>query len=664
MSLNSFTKFLIVVGMFPLIAYAVTDIIPSKELNTTLKAKLTDNNANKSSMQPILPKADENSTKNFNNVSLKAPEKEKVIQADQTCYSVQIQSITQAQSSNVLPSLSYPSSCKLMSFGNDYIVRCGCFETFKKSQASLKELKKLYSEAYITKTYKYKFDETPLVSVDSNKTNVSQTSIVSDQNVLAPLTNGNDMNVTDLNITVKEKLNDSNITKKISMQPIVPVIDLNTTLKAKLTDNNDTNKSQMLPEADENSTKNFNNVSLKEAVQVAIESNFRIKQAKEKIKQANSMVREALAGFLPQVTLSADGLRQKYNGFDIQDYSQAEYSATLSYNLYSSGKDLAQYNKNKLVRKEQEEKYKGTVQEEVNKVVDAYCSVVFGKLSVEVNKRNYNKLVEIYDIVKKKREMGAATKGDESSIAASVSNAKTALTNTESAYNNAKDYYEFLTDKKIDQLYPNQNGFDIKVESFDTIFNDIKANNTDLNILRTQIQEKQKDIKINAAKDLPTVDLTLFDARRYRKGFTTSGATSDGSNTDMSAQLTLTYNLYSGGRTEAQVARVMSEVTDSVYDLEYTTKSTKWDSQKLYNSVLTNTRTLDTLTSEIVASKQMTDAYWERFRLASQDLVTLLQAQRQVNTAELEKLKSEKTRIVDYFNLLTKQGKLLGYFGL
>ena len=650
--------------MFPLIAYAVTDIIPSKELNTTLKAKLTDNNANKSSMQPILPKADENSTKNFNNVSLKAPEKEKVIQADQTCYSVQIQSITQAQSSNVLPSLSYPSSCKLMSFGNDYIVRCGCFETFKKSQASLKELKKLYSEAYITKTYKYKFDETPLVSVDSNKTNVSQTSIVSDQNVLAPLTNGNDMNVTDLNITVKEKLNDSNITKKISMQPIVPVIDLNTTLKAKLTDNNDTNKSQMLPEADENSTKNFNNVSLKEAVQVAIESNFRIKQAKEKIKQANSMVREALAGFLPQVTLSADGLRQKYNGFDIQDYSQAEYSATLSYNLYSSGKDLAQYNKNKLVRKEQEEKYKGTVQEEVNKVVDAYCSVVFGKLSVEVNKRNYNKLVEIYDIVKKKREMGAATKGDESSIAASVSNAKTALTNTESAYNNAKDYYEFLTDKKIDQLYPNQNGFDIKVESFDTIFNDIKANNTDLNILRTQIQEKQKDIKINAAKDLPTVDLTLFDARRYRKGFTTSGATSDGSNTDMSAQLTLTYNLYSGGRTEAQVARVMSEVTDSVYDLEYTTKSTKWDSQKLYNSVLTNTRTLDTLTSEIVASKQMTDAYWERFRLASQDLVTLLQAQRQVNTAELEKLKSEKTRIVDYFNLLTKQGKLLGYFGL
>ena len=664
MSLNSFTKFLIVVGMFPLIAYAVTDIIPSKELNTTLKAKLTDNNANKSSMQPILPKADENSTKNFNNVSLKAPEKEKVIQADQTCYSVQIQYITQAQSSNVLPSLSYPSSCKLMSFGNDYIVRCGCFETFKKSQASLKELKKLYSEAYITKTYKYKFDETPLVSVDSNKTNVSQTSIVSDQNVSAPLTNGNDMNATNLNTTVKEKLNDSNATKKISMQPIVPVIDLNTTLKAKLTDNNDTNKSQMLPEADENSTKNFNNVSLKEAVQVAIESNFRIKQAKEKIKQANSMVREALAGFLPQVTLSADGLRQKYNGFDIQDYSQAEYSATLSYNLYSSGKDLAQYNKNKLVRKEQEEKYKGTVQEEVNKVVDAYCSVVFGKLSVEVNKRNYNKLVEIYDIVKKKREMGAATKGDESSIAASVSNAKTALTNTESAYNNAKDYYEFLTDKKIDQLYPNQNGFDIKVESFDTIFKDIKANNTDLNILRTQIQEKQKDIKINAAKDLPTVDLTLFDARRYRKGFTTSGATSDGSNTDMSAQLTLTYNLYSGGRTEAQVARVMSEVTDSVYDLEYTTKSTKWDSQKLYNSVLTNTRTLDTLTSEIVASKQMTDAYWERFRLASQDLVTLLQAQRQVNTAELEKLKSEKTRIVDYFNLLTKQGKLLGYFGL
>ena len=535
---------------------------------------------------------------------------------DQSCYSVQIQYITQEKALSVLPSLSYPAGCKLMNLGNDYIVRCGCFETYKKSQASLKELKKVYSEAYITKTYKAKFDENKLI--DSNAS-------------------------VDLN-TSAESLVDSNKTD-VSVPLLSNTIDSNAT---------DSNNSKI-------DTKLVNFVTLQDAVKTSIESNFRVKQAKERIIQADQMVREAQGDFLPQVTLSADAMRRKNNGFDVQDYSQGEYGAVLSYNLFSSGKHLAQYNKNKIVKKEQEEKYKGTVQEEINKLIDAYCSVVYGKLAVEVNKRNYDKLIEVYEIVKKKRELGAATNGDESSISASVSNAKTAMTNTESAYNNAKDYYEFLIDKKMDQLTPYEQGFDIKVDNFEKIFDEIKTNNTDLNIIRAHIDEKRKDLLINKASDLPSLDLTLSDTRRYRKDFGSKPL--DGGNSDLLGQITLTYNLYTGGKTQAKTARIMSETTDNIYDLEYTTKQTKWDSQKLYNSVITNTKTLTTLSSEISESQKMTDAYWERFRLASQDLVILLQAQRQVNTAELEKLKSEKTRIIDYFNLLTKQGKLLEYFG-
>ncbi len=537
---------------------------------------------------------------------------------DQSCYSVQIQYITQEKALSVLPSLSYPAGCKLMNLGNDYIVRCGCFETYKKSQASLKELKKVYSEAYITKTYKAKFDEKALKLIDSNVS-------------------------VDLN-TSAESLVDSNKTD-VSVPLLSNTIDSNAT---------DSNNSKI-------DTKLVNFVTLQDAVKTSIESNFRVKQAKERIKQADQMVREAQGDFLPQVTLSADAMRRKNNGFDVQDYSQGEYGAVLSYNLFSSGKHLAQYNKNKIVKKEQEEKYKGTVQEEINKLIDAYCSVVYGKLAVEVNKRNYDKLIEVYEIVKKKRELGAATNGDESSISASVSNAKTAMTNTESAYNNAKDYYEFLIDKKMDQLTPYEQGFDIKVDNFEKIFDEIKTNNTDLNIIRAHIDEKRKDLLINKASDLPSLDLTLSDTRRYRKDFGSKPL--DGGNSDLLGQITLTYNLYTGGKTQAKTARIMSETTDNIYDLEYTTKQTKWDSQKLYNSVITNTKTLTTLSSEISESQKMTDAYWERFRLASQDLVILLQAQRQVNTAELEKLKSEKTRIIDYFNLLTKQGKLLEYFG-
>ncbi|MDO9304769.1 MAG: TolC family protein [Sulfuricurvum sp.] len=404
---------------------------------------------------------------------------------------------------------------------------------------------------------------------------------------------------------------------------------------------------------------NANNVTLKSIVVSSIDSNYRVKQAQERVKQANSFIREAVADFLPQVSLTSDMMRKKYEGFEPQDYAQSSYGFTTSYNVFSSGKHWVGIEKNKILKKEQEEKLKGTKEEEINKIIDAYFSVVYGKLSMDANKKNYEKLFRIFEIVKTKRELGAATMGDESSISASVSNAKTAMTNTESAYNNAKDYYEFLTDKKVSEATPYELGFDINLESIEAIVEKMQSGNTDINVIKTQINAKQKEIYINKANDWPTIDLSFTDTRRSRYDFNQQA---DGDNNDLWLQLTLNYTLYTGGRTEAKTARLMSEASERGYNLEYTSKDLKWNTQKLYNSVQTNTNTLKTLQDEIVSSEKMADAYWERFRLSSQDLVTLLQAQRQVNSAELEKLRSEKTRIIDYFNLLTKQGKLLEYF--
>lgn len=433
-----------------------------------------------------------------------------------------------------------------------------------------------------------------------------------------------------------------------------------------IVDNNQTLLQATAMEDTNTTVEILNKVTLKDAVKEAIDANYRVKQAKERVVQANYMVREALGEFLPAVTLSNTNMRKQMNGFDKQNYAQYDYSASLNYNLFASGRDAATLDKNKLVKNEQEEKLKGTMQEEINKMIDAYCSVVFGRLSVEANTRNYEKLSKIYEIVKIKSSLGAATKGDESSIAASLANAKTAKMNTESAYNNAKDYYEFLINQKADDRNPYETNFDIALEEFDPIYENIKTNNTDLNIMRRQIDEKKKDVYIAKSTSWPTVDFTASTTRRYRNDLNNDGSSitiTDGENSDTLLQIVVSYDIYTGGKTEAKTARTMSEVSDKIYNLEYTIKETKWDSQKLFNSVQTNTNTLKSLEKEIDESRKMAYSYWERFRLSSQDLVILLQAQRQVNTAELEQLRSQKTRIIDYFNLLTKQGKLLEYFG-
>lgn len=50
----------------------------------------------------------------------------------------------------------------------------------------------------------------------------------------------------------------------------------------------------------------------------------------------------------------------------------------------------------------------------------------------------------------------------------------------------------------------------------------------------------------------------------------------------IAVELTLSYNLYTGGKSEAKVARLMSEVSGLAFNLEYLTKETKWNSQKAF----------------------------------------------------------------------------------
>lgn len=413
----------------------------------------------------------------------------------------------------------------------------------------------------------------------------------------------------------------------------------------------------------DSSVVNPSNATLKQAVVIAMKSNYRIKQAQERIMQAEHSTREAYADFLPQIDIGSTGTNKDSKGFDEQKYNQVRGDLTTTYNLFSSGMHSETVEKTKITKKEQEERLKGTLEEEIAKVIDAYFSVAYGRMAVEVNKNNYDKLLRILDIVKTKRELGAATVGDESSILASVSNAKTALINTESAYNNAKDYYEFLTQSKVEELTPYELSFETNLMSFDEIFEDIKRQNTDLNILETQIKGKQKEIAINKATQGLKIDFSMTNSKRFRDDNLHVASPTEGDNNDFIAELSFRINLYDGGRTEAKSAKLLSETSALIYNLEYTKQDTKWNSQKLFNSVQTNAKTIDTLGTEIEASRRMAESYWEKFRLSSQDLVTLLQAQRQVNTAELEKLRSEKARVVDYFSLLSKQGKLVEYFG-
>ncbi|MEA2091741.1 MAG: porin [Campylobacterota bacterium] len=82
----------------------------------------------------------------------------------QSCYTVQLVSAYNSKKNyDALSAQNYNDLCKLMEIGKTLTVRCGCYEKFKEAEKILPEFQKNYKNAYITTTYKSRFEnETPI----------------------------------------------------------------------------------------------------------------------------------------------------------------------------------------------------------------------------------------------------------------------------------------------------------------------------------------------------------------------------------------------------------------------------------------------------------------------------------------------------------------------
>ncbi len=84
------------------------------------------------------------------------------IYAADTCYTVQLVSKYNSKKNiTLLENGDYPQSCKLMEIGKSLTIRCGCFEKYVEAEETLVDLKLEYSQAVISTTYKYRFDDMP-----------------------------------------------------------------------------------------------------------------------------------------------------------------------------------------------------------------------------------------------------------------------------------------------------------------------------------------------------------------------------------------------------------------------------------------------------------------------------------------------------------------------
>jgi len=407
----------------------------------------------------------------------------------------------------------------------------------------------------------------------------------------------------------------------------------------------------------------YDKVTLKDAVYEAISYSDNIKAQREKVIQAQLDYDDAISRFYPTLDAKFETKKTRSNpsgedGVKYNRYTDESYKFTFRQNLFSGGQTHYNMKSLKQILELEKNKYRITLQKEIAKAIKAYFDVVFNKKTVEVNERNMKLLEKILEIVTVKYESGAVSIGDLTSVKASVANAKGKLLKVKSKLAEALKYYEYIVGVKFSKTLPYEKDFDIQIGDFDSLYNRALQNNPNLKNYQYNMKAQTYKVKESQGKFMPKVD---FEAG-YETVTEAEGQIGDVDN--RTAGIKVTYNLFNGGRDKNAILRNYSNLRGLKYKLEEEKKKLKWNLSKLHTSVSTVKDVLQSTYSEVNSSREMVKSYWEGFNLGEQDLATLLQGQRQLNTAEKDYVKFKSSIVKDFFTILEYTGDLTSYFGL
>lgn len=406
-------------------------------------------------------------------------------------------------------------------------------------------------------------------------------------------------------------------------------------------------------------------VDLIDAVLQTLSISHKIMASREKMLQAKYNVDIAYGNYYPSIDASYTVVKTEKRPGDMTPtqtiekakyFGDEKYSLTLSQNLYAGGESENEIERLKAQYLVSKTDYERLLEDEIFKAITSYIDVVFTRDALDVNQKNIEELETIFQIVKAKFDAGALSIGELSSIEASVANAKSQLSRTNSKFSNAMEYFKFITGEAFADTYPYEKIVHVSVKPLKELLEYTTTNNTGIKTFGYQILSKKFNIAKLKAPFRPKVDLVLAREKiTDQEDFVTP-------EDSYIAKLMVSYNLYNGGKDKNEYLKAFSSLQEIMFEKQAELRKIKWELEKLHTSLTSLQDNLGNVEKEVSSSRNMVGSYWESFRNGEQDLHVLLQGQRQLNTAELDFIQSQQDSMKDFFEILKISGDLLSYF--
>lgn len=357
---------------------------------------------------------------------------------------------------------------------------------------------------------------------------------------------------------------------------------------------------------------NANALNLDEAINTALEKNLDIKSSNYDYLKSVQNVKAAKSTYLPSLNLG-----YSYNNTDeaIFNNNQSEttvLSATISYNLFNGFKDLANKKSSKYLSKSSKYSLEATKQDIVLNVKSAYISYLNASNALKTYQSAYKLFKEQFEDSKNRYDQGLIAKNDLLQVQVNMSNAKQ---NVVQAKGNLKVAKYQLSNILGGLDLSSENIEDLDEKSLEVKEYDEKelGNRSEIKALQMALKSYKQQEKASKSSYYPSVNVSASHNKYYDTfSLEQYDAIPEVDNQNV-ANVTASWNLYSGGYDSAQIANAKIDYKNAKVQLEQSKLDIKLQYENAKSNLEVAIDNLETSKLSLLQAKENYEIVKNRF---------------------------------------------------
>lgn len=394
--------------------------------------------------------------------------------------------------------------------------------------------------------------------------------------------------------------------------------------------------------------------SLTDAIIASLKGNPEIQIALAQQDDAKYGVREAQAGYLPKVDLTAGWGRELARTLP-QDPTQrfrTEATISLNQNLWDFGVTINDIKRARATYRAAQWGTREKIEAISYEIANAYLGVLLQQKLVKLAEDEIASIKKILRIITVQKDLGLTTPADVERAQTRLENVRSQLLDRTSALEQARNAYKRLTNHMPLTAADVPAAGQALPESAEAAVDLIDVRSPRLAQAVEDRRSLDKQYDSQADTTLPRFGLTI--ASDYRRDVL--GST--GRAFDARAMLTFSYQIYNGGATTAIKRRIGARLRQADYELDRRRREVEQDIRIDYAGLGAAKEKIATIEDEIASAQRVADLYKQQFRGGRRTVFDLLDSQQLLFGARAKQIANQLALRAAEYRVLQKLGGL------